>query len=145
MNFNLKKHLIWDELAKILEQIDMNALVREHLESCNYKVMGYWDGNELYEEIAFASSPDAELASSSFGTTLSSHHSSNWIKLRFLLKADTSTSGTKTFSEDEEMGELVLILNENIEIIDENWIIDVESPFVVAKRGKDLNQKLLQA
>ncbi len=62
-----------------------------------------------------------------------------------MLKADTSTSGTKTFSEDEEMGELVLILNENIEIIDENWIIDVESPFVVAKRGQGLNQKLLQA
>ncbi len=43
----------WDELAKILEPIDINHLATQHLESCNYKILGYWDSNnKFYEEIA---------------------------------------------------------------------------------------------
>lgn len=43
----------WDELAKILATIDINHLATQHLESCNYKILGYWDSNnKFYEEIA---------------------------------------------------------------------------------------------
>ena len=34
---------------------------------------------------------------------------------------------------DDEIGELTLILDTNLKIIDENWSLDIESPFVVAK------------
>lgn len=43
----------WDELAKILEPIHINHLATQHLESCNYKILDYWDSNnKFYEEIA---------------------------------------------------------------------------------------------
>lgn len=52
----------WDELAKILEPIHINHLVSQHLESCNYKIRGYWDSNnKFYEEIAFIHPICAEL------------------------------------------------------------------------------------
>jgi len=40
---------------------------------------------------------------------------------------------------------LAIIFDSKVEFIDENWLSDVKSPFVVAKRGQDLNQKLLQS
>jgi len=30
------------------------------------------------------------------------------------------------------VGELLLILNDSLEVIDENWLIDVQSPYVAA-------------
>ena len=36
------------------------------------------------------------------------------------------------------MGELTLILDTNQKVVDENWLIDIESPFVVAKSQPDL-------
>jgi hypothetical protein len=35
--------------------------------------------------------------------------------------------------EDGEIGELTLILDPNLKVVDENWLLDVESPFVVAR------------
>ena len=88
----LTNHKIWDELAKILEPIHINHLATQHLESCNYKIKGYWDSNnKFYEEIAFIHPICAELIGRSLGTNM----------------------------------------------ID-NWLIDVESPFVVAKSQPDL-------
>ncbi|MGL5065074.1 MAG: hypothetical protein ACRC62_34325 [Microcoleus sp.] len=37
----------------------------------------------------------------------------------------------------DEIGELTLILYPNLKVIDENWSIDLESPFVVAKTSPD--------
>ena len=139
MSVKLKNHYIWDEFDKIIAEIDINDIVKQHLESCHYKVSGYWDGkNEFYEEIAFVSSLRSELSSSSLGTTLLEGRGSHWIKLRLLLKADTSASEGELNSDDDEIGELILILDDNLKVVDENWLIDVESPFVVAKRQKDL-------
>ena len=130
----------------MLTQIDLKALVREHLEDCDYKISGYWDENEYYEEITFVSFPYAELVSSSLDITVGENDNSHWIKLKFLLKAETSVDLDKPVSDVEKrIGELTLIFDSNLEFIDENWLIDVKSPFVVAKRGQDLNQKLLQA
>ena len=30
------------------------------------------------------------------------------------------------------IGELLLVLNEDLEVVDENWVIDLRSPYVVA-------------
>lgn len=51
----------WDELAKILEPIHISLLATQHLESCDYKIRGYWDNNKFYEEIAFIHPICAEL------------------------------------------------------------------------------------
>ncbi|TAE03776.1 MAG: hypothetical protein EAZ98_00145, partial [Oscillatoriales cyanobacterium] len=87
----LTKYQIWDELAKLLAPIALNHLIKKHLESCNYKIRGYWDNNKFYEEIAFIHPICAELIGRSLGTNIINNHpSSHWIKLKFLLKADLS-------------------------------------------------------
>lgn len=145
MNVNLKNHPIWQQITKIIAQIDVSAIVSQHLEDCNYTVNGYWDESEFYEEITFVGSLCAELISSSLGITVGEPDDSQWIKLKFLLKADTSADSAKLISDVEKrIGELILFFDSNLEFIDENWVIDIKSPFVVAKRGQDLNHKLLQ-
>jgi hypothetical protein len=139
---NWGNHQVGDEIEKLLAPIDINHLVTQHLESCNYKIKGYWDSNnKFYEEIAFIHPICAELISRSLGTNIINNHStSDWIKLKFLLKADLSASENNLVSDDDddEIGELTLILDTNQKVIDENWLIDVESPFVVAKSPPDL-------
>lgn len=131
----------WDELAKILEPIHISLLATQHLESCNYKIRGYWDSNKFYQEIAFIHPIYAELIGRSIGTNIINNHStSHWIKLKFLLKADLSAGENNLLSEDgdDEIGELTLILDANLKVIDEKWSIDIESPFVIAKIQPDL-------
>ena len=138
---NWENHQVGDEIEKILAPIDINHLATQHLESCNYKIRGYWDNNKFYEEIALIHPICAELVSRSIGTNIINNHpTSHWIKLKFLLKADLSASNNNLVSDDgdEEIGELTLILDANQTVIDENWLIDVESPFVVAKSQPDL-------
>jgi hypothetical protein len=75
-----------------------------------------------------------ELISHSIGTNLIDNHvSSHWIKLKFLLKPDLSATKNKLVSDDDEIGELTLILDPNFQIIDENWLLDVASPFLVTQ------------
>ena len=137
----LTNYQIWDELAQLLAPIAQNHLIKKHLESCNYKIRGYWDNNNFYEEIAFVHPICAELIARSIGTNIINNHStSHWIKLKFLLKADLSADENNLVSDDgdDEIGELTLILDANLKVIDENWLIDLESPFVVAKIQPDL-------
>jgi hypothetical protein len=100
--------------------------------------------DEFYEEIEFISPIEAELVSSSLGMTSSLPERSRWITLNFLLKAATSAQESQPISENEieEIGELSLVFDPNMECIDESWVIYTESPFVVAKREKDLTQEL---
>lgn len=132
---SLTNYKIWDDLAKIFAPIDFNSLVQKHLESCNYKINGYWDGKEFYQNITFVNPISVELISHSIGTNLIDNHvSSHWIKLKFLLKPDFSATKNKLVSDDDdEIGELTLILDPNFQIIDENWLLDVASPFLVTK------------
>lgn len=46
----LTNYQIWEEIAKILAPIDINRLATQHLESCNYKIRGYWDTNNNFYE-----------------------------------------------------------------------------------------------
>lgn len=144
MNFPLRNHQIWQEIAEFFAKVDVNALGKEHLEDCRYTISGYWDENEFYQDITFVGSISVELVSSSLGITVGEPENSHWLKLKFLLLADTSADSGKPVSDVEKrIGELVLIFDSNLEFVDENWLIDVKSPFVVAKCGQDLNQNLL--
>jgi len=121
----LKNHQVWQDLTEILENIDTNALITEHLELCDYKVCGYWDYDEnFFEEIILPRSLSTELISSSIGAT----HKSRWIQLKFILKADELSNTTS-----QKIGEVSLIFDENMEFIDETWQIDIGSPFIITK------------
>ncbi|MEG4802411.1 hypothetical protein QUB63_15015 [Microcoleus sp. ARI1-B5] len=83
----------------------------------------------------------AELIARSIGTNIINNPStSNWIKLKFLLKANLSAGENNLVSDqgDDEIGELTLILDPNLKVIDENWSIDLESPFIIAKSQPNL-------
>ncbi len=51
----------------------------------------------------------------------------------FLLKAEPRGSLEEKVVDEVEIGELNLIVDHNLELIDENWFIDVDSPWVVAR------------
>ncbi len=117
----LTTHPVWQDLTSIVNNLDSAALIQEHLEACAYQVIGYWDDRDnYYEEISLPSTIEADLVSSAIGF-------SN--KERFLqLKFSLNTAIDPLSSQQHKIGELVLIYNENLEFIDENWILDVDSP-----------------
>jgi hypothetical protein len=130
MNPNLKNHTIWNTFDTILSQIDVKSLVTEHLKCCDYKLNGYWHEDEFYEEVTFVVPLRPELTRSALGKTHVAHQNHRWIQLQFILTLDISTSE----DEIEAVGELTLILDSDQRIIDENWWIDVGSPYVIAKK-----------
>jgi hypothetical protein len=116
----LKNHQVWRDLSEILETLDANALVKKHLELSDYKICGYWDEQDkYYETITLPRILEAELVSSSIGVT----YKERFLQLRFFLIA-SAVDGT------QKLGELVLIYNENLEFIDENWLLDIDSPML---------------
>ena len=124
----LKKHQVWHEIAEILDNIDVDAMLREHLEACDYKVSGYWDETEVfYEEIILPRFLESELTSNSIGIT----DKQRWIKLNFALKANKVDSENQ---QERAIGHLTLIYDDNLQFVDENWQININSPWVVAKR-----------
>ncbi|MGF1493833.1 MAG: hypothetical protein ACFBSC_15540 [Microcoleaceae cyanobacterium] len=134
MTTTLKNHPVWQTLNQTLEQLDTAKIAVQHLQACNSKINGYWDEDEFYEAISFTQPLQPQLMSSSW--EISSHNSQNphWLRLKFSLlinfpsNADPSDSNTiKT-----TVGDLILILDENLEVIDENWLIDVHSSYVLA-------------
>jgi hypothetical protein len=123
MQLELKNHPVWCDLTDILEHLDCNALVKEHLEVCDYKVCGYWDEqDQYYDEIALPRSLEAELVSSSIEVT----HVERYLKLSFVLKVvgDVADNAAQN---SQKLGELRLVYNENLEFINENWLLEVES------------------
>jgi hypothetical protein len=116
----LKNHQVWRHLSEILESLDANALVKKHLELSDYQICGYWDEQDkYYETITLPRILEAELVSSSIGVT----YKERFLQLRFFLIA-SAVDGT------QKLGELVLIYNENLEFIDENWLLDIDSPML---------------
>ena len=112
----LKNHQIWQDLTEILENLDPNSLVQKHLEQCCYTINGYWDEQDkYYESITLPHPIEAELVSSFVGVT----QDNRFLKLKFSLMNFL-----------ENIGELVLIYNENLELIDENWLLDIDSPLL---------------
>ena len=112
----LKNHQIWQDLTEILENLDTNSLVQKHLEQCCYTINGYWDEQDkYYESITLPHPIEAKLISSFVGVT----QDNRFLKLKFSLMNFL-----------ENIGELVLIYNENLELIDENWLLDIDSPLL---------------
>lgn len=128
----LKNHQVWQDLTEILQSLDANLLVQEHLEQCDYQVCGYWDEqDEYYEKITLPRTLEAELVSSSIGVT----HEERFLQLKFLLIANAGDNMKTGSSNAQKLGELVLVYDENLEFIDENWLLDVDSPFLVKRSG----------
>jgi len=117
----------WEDIQP---DVNVNALVREHLELCDYKVCGYWDEqDEFYEEITLPRSLAAKLVSSFIGFT----GRKRWIQLKFILKSESiATDDMQSQNRAQKNGELILIYNENLEFLDENWQIDVNSLGAIA-------------
>ncbi|AFY58364.1 hypothetical protein Riv7116_6003 [Rivularia sp. PCC 7116] len=112
----LKNHQVWHDFTEVLENIDANALIKEHLELCDYKVCGYWDESDnYYEEITLPSNLETELISSSIGL----NRNQKFIQLKFILQNLINNNHVR-------IGELSLIYDENLEFINENWYIDTE-------------------
>lgn len=123
----LKNHQVWRDLTEILENLDANILVKEHLNQCDYKVCGYWDEqDEYYETITLPRILEAELVTSSIGVT----HTERFLQLKFSLIADGADATQAQNNHTQKIGELVLVYNENLEFIDENWVLDIDSPML---------------
>ncbi|MBN3898748.1 MAG: hypothetical protein HWQ41_26810 [Nostoc sp. NOS(2021)] len=123
----LKNHQVWRDLTEILETLDANTLVKQHLELSDYKICGYWDEQDkYYETITLPRLLKAELVSSSIGVT----HKERFLQLKFFL-ISSAVDGTQTTNNNaQKLGDLVLIYNENLEFIDENWFLDIDSPML---------------
>jgi hypothetical protein len=95
----------------------VRQLIKEHLELCEYKVCGYWDERDIYhEEISLPRTLQADLASGYIGLA----NVDRFLQLKFSLKAaDLSDRSRK-------IGEVVLIYDENLDFVDENWMIDID-------------------
>ncbi|MFM7406756.1 MAG: hypothetical protein ACKO3K_08855 [Cuspidothrix sp.] len=115
----LKNHQVWQDLNEILENLNPNSLVQKHLEKCCYTINGYWDEqDQYYESISLPHPIEAKLISSFVGVTEDKH----FLKLQFSL-----------MNLLQNIGELVLIYNENLELVDENWLLDIDS-FLLDKK-----------
>ncbi|MBD2445244.1 hypothetical protein H6G25_19105 [Dolichospermum sp. FACHB-1091] len=141
----LKNHQIWQDLTEILENLDTNSLVQKHLEQCFYTINGYWDEqDEYYDSIRLPHTIEAELVSSFVGVT----QDNRFLKLKFsLIGTDFGTDCINPaaaaiyaayddksypfgYPTIQNIGELVLIYNENLEFVDENWLLDIDSPLL---------------
>lgn len=122
-----------DQIWTNLENLSLNAfknMAREHLEYSNYTVFGYWDEEDkFYDEITFKQPLLLELFSYSVGKTINENQNEYWIKLQFKLKSEDEIKSDI----DNVIGEMTLILDPNFQFIDENWLINVNSPFVITK------------
>ncbi|MFM6756608.1 MAG: hypothetical protein ACKPJ4_08800, partial [Dolichospermum sp.] len=128
-------------LTEILENLDTNSLVQKHLEQCCYTINGYWDEqDEYYDSISLPHTIEAELVSSFLGVTQDKHFLTLQFSLIGTLLNVAATIHAALAPEDksypfrnptlQKIGELVLIYNENMELVDENWLLDIDSPLL---------------
>jgi hypothetical protein len=121
----LKAHPIWHNVTQTVAAIDPTTIATQHIEACNAEINGYWDEDDrFYETIRFSQSPTPEVISSSLGVTPSHNGGIPWLNFKYALKIPGSES---------PIGELSLILNDSLEVIDENWLIDIRSPHVLSQ------------
>ncbi|PSF38585.1 hypothetical protein C7H19_03495 [Aphanothece hegewaldii CCALA 016] len=129
------------ELYKTLTTLEklspkaLEAIGQEHLEYSNYKIIGYWDETkQYYEEITLKKNCFVKLSSYSIEKHFINSSKNFWIKLKFKIQAEEVNTNINNI-----IGEMILILDHQFQYIDENWLIDVNSPFVVAKVEKEIN------
>jgi hypothetical protein len=130
----LKEHPIWDSVAQALAQINPNQIAREHLQACQAEINGYWDENDrFYQTIRFTQLPIPEAIGISVGLTPKETGNTNWLQLKYSLTIPSSTDSAVLHPlSATTVGELNLILDDNLEVIDENWSIDIKSPYILA-------------
>ncbi|WGV23960.1 hypothetical protein [Halotia branconii] len=129
----LKNHPVWQYLTEILENLNTDVLVKEHLKLCDYQICGYWDEqDEYYEIVTLPRTIETELVSSSIGVT----YNKRFLQLKFFLIAFAIDDIQKTNNNFQKVGKLVLIYDENLEFIDENFILDIDSPMLTIKRTR---------
>lgn len=117
-------------MITILKKLDSNVLVREHLDKCAYTICGYWDEQDTYyEEIILPRTLESELVSSSIGIT----HKERFLQFKFLLKASAVKTTGIVSERVQTIGDLVLVYNDNMDFIDENWVLNIESPLLDIK------------
>ena len=46
----LNNHPVWQNLSEVINGLDANALVLEHLALCDYQISGYWDESDRFYE-----------------------------------------------------------------------------------------------
>lgn len=132
MTSTLKNHPIWHTLSQTLRQLDAHQIAVQHLQACNAQINGYWDEDEFYDIISFTQVPDPKLTSSSWEILPNGTENAHWLRLKFALTikspndSDPSHRTTPT-----TIGDLILILDENLEVVDENWLIDIHSPYIL--------------
>ena len=122
MTTTLKAHPIWQNVTQTVAAIDPSAIAHLHVQACKSQINGYWDEDDrFYETIRFTQMLIPALLSSSLGITPDQSGETPWLSFRYALTVADSTVS---------IGELNLILNDSLEVIDENWLIDLHSPYV---------------
>ena len=112
----LNNHPVWQNLSEVVNGLDANSLVLEHLALCDYQISGYWDESDrFYEEIILPRPLSPQLVSS--GVIFNGDK--RRIQLKFTLNIETATI-------PEAIAQLMLVYDENLEFIDENWQIDLQ-------------------
>jgi hypothetical protein len=66
-------------------------------------------------------------------SSISVTHAERSLQLKFALKVNCEHELNSYVS--ETIGELGLIYNEYLEVVDENWVLEVMSPFLKVKQG----------
>jgi hypothetical protein len=130
----LKEHPIWHNVTQTLEQINPNQFASQHLQLCQAEITGYWDeDDQFYQVVRFTQLPIPQLLSISLGLTPQATGNTNWLQLKYSLTIPPSAnSDTSHPSPAATIGELSLILDDRLAVIDENWLIDLRSPYVLA-------------
>lgn len=137
MNSKFVNHPAWNEMKDLFSHINAKSLGMTHLRNCECKIVGYYSEDDAYyKEIIFNYPLDVELQNFSMGET--AYDSSHWLKMRYLLKVDRSVPGIHLDEDDDDqIGEFSLVFDANLNFVDEYWFIDVDSPFIIAKPGKE--------
>lgn len=130
----LKAHPIWRSVTQTLEQINPHQIANDHLQACHNEIHGYWDEDDrFYQTIRFTQRPTPKLISRSLGLTSQESGNVNWLQLRYSLTVPLAiASSTLKPSSVTTIGEMILVLDDNLEVIDENWLIDINSPYILA-------------
>ncbi|NER92957.1 MAG: hypothetical protein F6J86_03755 [Symploca sp. SIO1B1] len=119
-----------------MEQIDANQIAEQHLQACNAQINGYWDEDEFYEVISFSQLPHAELTSGSWVISPNNTKNQYWLQLKFALTINLPVDSDSLHGHSPAtIGDLILILDEDIEVVDENWLININSPYIIATPG----------
>ncbi len=115
---------LWQNVTQTVASIDPSTIAHHHIQACKSQINGYWDENDQFHDIIRFTQPIIpELLSSSLGITPNRRGDTPWLNFRYTLIVSDATAS---------IGELNLILNDSLEVIDENWLIDLHSPYVLS-------------